>query len=330
MTSTFRQLGSILLAGALLVTLAQTVRAAETADAAAAAATATGQQTFATPEAAVQALGELIGKRDQAAVEHMFGAGAWDLFESGDPEEDAENIAQVKAMIAEGVEFEEPDENTRIALLGRDQWPSPIPIVRAGEGWRFDTEAGREELLSRRIGRNELTTLETLHEIVAAQKEYASEGRDGNPPAYASMFFSSESKHDGLYWPPVEGEPLSPLGDLLAESEYQARASAAEASGPRPYEGYYYRILTAQGAKAPGGAKSYLGANGLLTGGFAVVAWPAEYGSSGIMTFVINQQGIPFQKDLGADTATIAAGIEAYDPDESWAPTADHVELAGE
>jgi hypothetical protein len=330
-TSRFKHFGNVVLAGgfALLLAACQTPSATDAA-ADSTAPTSASQQTFPTPEAAVLALGELIGKRDEAAVERMFGPGAWDLFESGDPEADAENIAHVKAMIAERIEFDEPDESTRIALLGRDQWPAPIPIVRAGDAWRFDTEAGREELLSRRVGRNELTTLDTLREIVAAQKEYASEGRDGTPPAYARVFLSTEGKHDGLYWPPVDGGPLSPLGDLLAESEYRARSVAADSAGPRPYEGYYYRMLTAQGAKAPGGAKSYVDANGVLTGGFAVVAWPAEYGSSGIMTFLINQQGIPFQKDLGADTATAAAAIEAYDPDESWLPTGDNQEVVAE
>jgi hypothetical protein len=331
-TSRFKHMSRAILVGAfgLLLGACQSPPAGETATGSAAQPASAPQQTFATPEAAVQALGELIGQRDKAAVEHMFGPGAWDLFDSGDADEDTENITHVKAMIAEGVAFEEPDENTRIALLGRDQWPAPIPIVRAGDAWRFDTEAGREELLSRRIGRNELTTLDTLHEIVAAQKEYASAGRDGNAPAYARMFLSSDGKRDGLYWPPVDGEALSPLGDLLAESEYQKRAVAAESEGPRPYEGYFYRILTAQGAGAPGGARSYLDEKGLLSHGYAVIAWPAEYGSSGIMTFLINQQGIPFQKDLGADTATTAAAMETYDPDESWLPTADHLELVEE
>jgi hypothetical protein len=276
-------------------------------------------QLFETTEAAVQALHDLIGAKDRAAIERMFGAGAVELFSSGDPHQDREDFQLVKEMIAAGVAFDEPDAETRIPLFGADRWPWPIPLVRTEGGWYFDTAAGREELLNRRIGRNELSTLSSLHAVVDAQEEYASEGRDGNPPAFAMRFMSTPGKRDGLYWAPVEGEPVSPLGDLLAESEYT--------SGSRePYHGYFYRILTGQGASAPGGAQSYLDERGMLTRGFAVVAWPAKYGNSGIMTFLINHRGIVFQKDLGEDTYAVASAMSSYDPDVSWLPTADRLE----
>ncbi len=208
---------------------------------------------------------------------------------------------------------------TRKSLcLGDNAWSWPIPLVRDGKGWRFDIVEGREELLNRRIGRNELWTLTALHELVGAQQEYLSVPRDGNLPAYAQKFRSSEGKHDGLYWSSEDEEELSPLGDLLAESD-------SWGSEPHPFFGYFYRMLTSQGENAPGGVKNYLDETGLMTDGFAAVAWPATYGNSGIMTFVINQRGIVFQKDLGADTEQAVAAITSFDPDESWAPTGDTV-----
>jgi hypothetical protein len=273
---------------------------------------------FDSPEAAIQELSELIGKSDVKRLEEVFGPGSADVLLSDDDDQDREDYARVKAMIEAGVEFDDFDENTKIAMLGDDDWPWPIPLVRDGDGWRFDIAKGREELLNRRIGRNELWTLTALRELVDAQQEYFSESRDGNLPAYAQKFRSSEGKRDGLYWSTEDEEELSPLGDLLAESD-------AWGPEPHPFYGYFYRILTNQGANAPGGARDYLDETGLLTGGFAAVAWPAKYGNSGVMTFVINQRGIIFQKDLGADTEQAAAAITSFDPDESWVPTGDSV-----
>jgi hypothetical protein len=273
---------------------------------------------FDTPEAAIQDLAGLIGKSDVKRLEEVFGPGSADVLLSGDVDQDREDYARVGAMIEAGVEFDDFDENTKIAMLGDDDWPWPIPLVRDGDGWRFDIAKGREELLNRRIGRNELWTLTALRELVDAQQEYFSESRDGNLPAYAQKFRSSEGKRDGLYWSTEDEEELSPLGDLLAESD-------AWGPEPHPFYGYFYRILTNQGANAPGGARDYLDETGLLTGGFAAVAWPAKYGNSGVMTFVINQRGIIFQKDLGADTEQAAAAITSFDPDESWVPTGDSV-----
>jgi hypothetical protein len=271
---------------------------------------------FDSPEAAVQALSDLIGQEEDQRVEQVFGPGSLDMLRSGDDEADREDFQRVKDMIAEGVEFVDFDENTRIALFGDDAWPWPIPLVRDGEGWRFNTAEGREELLNRRIGRNELWTLTALHELVDAQREYRSESRDGNPPAYAQRFLSSEGQRDGLHWPVEDGEELSPLGELLAESDVTA-------GEPQPFHGYYYRMLTRRGPNAPGGEKDYMDENGLLTRGFAVIAWPAKHGNSGVMTFMVNHRGLVFEKDLGTDTEQQAAAIDSYEPDSSWVPTED-------
>lgn len=274
------------------------------------------QVIFDTPDAAIQTLSELIGQNDDQRTEQIFGPGSIDMFHSGDVDADREDYQRVKDMIQEWVGFEDFDENTKIALLGEDAWPLPIPLVREGKGWRFDTAEGREELLNRRIGRNELWTLTTLHEIVEAQREYRSESHDGNPPAYAQKFRSTEGMHDGLYWPAENEAELSPLGELLAGSE-------SWEEGARPFQGYFYRILTSRGANAPGGEMDYLDEDGFLTRGYAVIAWPAKYGNSGIMTFMVNHRGLVFENDLGPETERLAVAIDSYQPDHSWMPTDD-------
>lgn len=274
------------------------------------------QTVFETPEAAVQALSELIGQSDEKKVVQVFGPDSLDMFRSGDDEADREDYQRVKEMIAEWVEFEDFDENTKIALLGDNAWPWPIPLVREGDGWRFDEAEGHEEILNRRVGRNELWTLTTLHELVDAQREYRQKPRNGNPPAYAQRFRSDEGQRNGLYWPAEDGEALSPLGELLAESDLTG-------TEPQPFQGYFYRILTRRGPNAPGGEKDYLDENGLLTRGFGVIAWPAKYGNSGVMTFMVNHRGLVFEKDLGADTEAAATAIDSYEPDSSWEPTED-------
>lgn len=273
---------------------------------------------FETPEAAVQAMLALVGQQDEAALEAVFGPGSAELFHSGDAAADLEDSQRVKGWIEEKLEFEEFDENTRIALMGEDAWPFPIPLVREGDGWRFNTEEGREELLNRRIGRNELWTLAALHEVVDAQREYYARQNEGQQQAFAARFISSEGNKDGLYWPDEDGADPSPLGDALAESEASRRNDE-----PQPFHGYFYRILTEQGASAPGGAYDYRNADGLLTNGFAVIAWPAKYGNSGVMTFITNHRGLVWQKDLGEDSATIAEAATSFDHDSSWTPTGD-------
>ena len=270
------------------------------------------------PEEAVQALAGVIGQNDPLRVEEIFGPGSLELLQSGDETADHEDFARVGEMIVAGVEFHDFDENTKVAMLGEEGWPLPIPLVRDGDGWRFDIVTGREELLNRRIGNNELWTLTALHEVVDAQREYRSAGRNGSPPAYAQRFRSSEGRRDGLYWPAAEDEELSPLGDLLAESE-------AQGPDPRPFHGYFYRMLTGRGPHAPGGERDCLDEQGLLRSCFGVIAWPAKYGNSGVMTFITDQRGIVFQKDLGPDTGQSVAAIGSYDPGPEWSPTPDRV-----
>lgn len=275
-----------------------------------AAATTPQVQHFDTPEQAVQAMSDLIGTHDAQAIERVFGAGSMDALSSGDPAADAEDFQRVKQMILDRVTFEDVDDKTKVALLGKAQWPWPIPLVHDDQGWHFDLEEGREELLNRRIGRNELFTLQALHEVVDAQHEYSSASHDGLPPSYARKFLSSEGKHDGLYWVTAEGEELSPLGDLFAEADPDVAVQTGE---PQPYHGYYYRILTAQDSVLPG---------------FTVVAWPAKYRNSGVMTFIVNQRGIVFQKDLGPETGTLAEAIGKFNPDQRWTPTGDSADAS--
>jgi len=278
--------------------------------------------TFKTPEEAIQALAANIEKPDEATSEALFGKDWREMLGSGDPVADREDALKVRGMILEKVAFEDLGGDRKVAYLGNDEWPFPIPLVKEGELWRFDVAAGQEELLNRRIGRNELLTLATLHGYVDAQREYFAAGRDGNPPAYAQKLWSDEGKHNGLYWPSAPGEPESPVGDLVAEAAGEGYRRDTDAE-PDPYHGYLFRILKAQGKSAPGGEKSYLDAKGFMTGGFAAIAWPAIYGSGGVMTFIVNQQGIVFQKDLGGETGKAAAAITAYDPDKTWEPTGD-------
>ena len=198
-------------------------------------------------------------------------------------------------------------------MIGNDEWPFPIPIVKESAGWRFDSAAGREEILDRRIGRNERSTIQTCLAVVDAQRDYYARNPDKNPlHHYARRFGSSKGKRDGLYFPTDEGEEESPLGALVAQAKDEGYSSK-----PTPFHGYYYRLLEAQGAHARDGAYSYM-AHGQLIGGFAVVAYPATYDNSGVMTFIVNQDGVVYQKDLGRDTAKAARAIERYDPDESW------------
>jgi hypothetical protein len=275
--------------------------------------------TFKTPEEAVKALGDLAGSDDTKKAEEMFGVDGMELLRSGDDAADHEDALRVKAMIAEKVALEDLDEKTKAALIGNEGWSFPIPLVLEDGRWRFDVATGQEELLNRRIGRNELLALASLHAYVDAQREYFTKGRDGKPPAYARRFRSSEGAHDGLYWPVAEGEEESPIGPLYAD----AADERLKVAGPQPFHGYYFRILEGQGKNAPGGERSYLDKKGRLTRGFAAIGRPAKYGNSGVMTFQVNQQGLIFQKDLGDETDATVATISTYDPDESWHPTGD-------
>jgi hypothetical protein len=283
-----------------------------------------GQAVFRTPERAAEALVAAAKNPDPAALLAVFGPNGRGILSSGDPVADRRDRQVFVVAVGEGWRLNEIGPDRREMVIGDEQWPFPVPIVRDGDKWRFDSDAGQREVLARRIGRNELAAIGVCETYVVAQKQYAAEARDGNPAgAYAQKIRSSPGKQDGLFWPTKPGEKPSPLGDLAAQatSEGYAHATAAAApdQGPRPFHGYLFRVLTRQGASAPGGAKNYV-ANGRMTGGFALIASPAEYGNSGIMTFIVNQDGVIREADLGQDTAKIAGAIDAYDPDARFTP----------
>jgi hypothetical protein len=213
----------------------------------------------------------------------------------------------------------EKETDKKVTLVvGTHDWPFPVPIVKKGETWVFDTMAGKEELLNRRIGRNELNTIKVCLAYVDAQREYALKDRDGDGLLeYAQKFRSTAGKKDGLYWQAKEGEEQSPLGDLAARAVKEGYTSKKPGDNPVPYHGYFYKILKAQGKNAPGGAYDYV-VKGSMIGGFALVAYPAEYGNSGVMTFIVNHDAVVYEKDLGKDTAKIASTMTKYDPDKSW------------
>ena len=270
-------------------------------------------KTFPTPQAAAQALVDAVKSGDKQAILAVLGSDAQDIVSSGDPVQDKESAEKFTTSAQQMMHVDQTTDGIDIMSIGADDWPFPIPIVKRGEGWFFDTLAGKQELLNRRIGANELDTIEVCRGYVDAQRDYASEVRDDSGVMkYAERLISSEGKHDGLYWPPKEGEAASPFGPLVAEAQEEGYGKKGA-----PYHGYCYRVLTAQGKAAPGGAYSYI-INGNMIAGFALVAYPAQYGSSGVMTFIVNQQGVVYQKDLGLKTDVIAKAMKMYNPDPSW------------
>jgi len=274
---------------------------------------------FDSAEKAVESLVAALRAHDMAQAATILGGGADEVLHSGDDVSDQQGVATFLAAYDEKHRLEPAADGDVSLLVGANEWPLPIPLYQEGGRWSFDTEAGLDEILSRRIGRNELDAVQVCLAIVDAQREYASSDPDGDGvQEYASKFKSDAGKHDGLFWPAKEGEPTSPLGPLVAEAAEQGYAprSAAD-SGPRPYRGYHYRILRAQGAHADGGAFEYV-VNGRMIGGFAVIAYPAEYANSGMMTFQVNHAGVVFQKDLGEQTAEKARAIASFDPDKGW------------
>ena len=273
------------------------------------------QEQFGTPEAAVEALVAAARSGDGDTILKVLGRDGKPIVSSGDPVADS-NIRQdfVSAYDAKhAIEME--GDGTQTLIIGEDDWPFPIPLVNKAGQWQFDTKAGLDEILRRRIGRNELSAIQVSLAYVQAQNEYASLDPAGQGRGvYAQRIVSRPGKKDGLYWPTAEGEEPSPLGDLAAQAAAEGYKTG---STPIPYHGYYYRILTRQGAGASGGAYDYL-AKGKMIGGFALIAYPAEYGNSGIMTFIVNQDGTVFQKDLGDRTEKIARRIETFDPNAKW------------
>jgi Protein of unknown function (DUF2950) len=276
-----------------------------------------GQKTFERPEEAVRALADAARRADSAAMLTILGPEAQQVVSSGDAVTDAEDREWFASVAGASLTFQKQPNGEVIAQVGREAWPFPIPLVKSGDRWRFDTPAGKDELLSRRIGRNELTAISVARAYVAAQRQYATKDRTGSGKrTYAQKFRSEPGKHDGLYWDPIDSE-RSPLGPLVADESDEGYAHTQSAEGPRPYHGYLYRILTAQGPSAQGGARSYV-KDGQMTGGFALVAYPAVYRSSGRMTFIVGSDDIVLQKDLGDKTAELGKAMTAYDPDETW------------
>jgi len=271
---------------------------------------------FSTPDEAVTAFVTALEKYDMPRLKALLGPASEALLQSSDPVQDKGDREQFLSAYKAKHSLADDGADRKILVVGNEDWPMPIPIVKRDGKWVFDGEAGIDELIYRRVGANELGAIDTCRGLVAAQIEYASEGRDGDPPGiYALKLLSDEGLHNGLYWPTAEGEPPSPAGPFVAGAAgegYRRGAGATE-----PYHGYYYRLLYAQGPNANGGAREYF-KDGLLTEGFAIIAWPADYGASGVMTFIVNQDGVVFQKDLGEDTATAVQAIQAFDPDSSW------------
>jgi len=281
-------------------------------------------KTFATPGEAVSSLAAAAKAQDQDALRALFGPMLAGI-ENPDRVQATNECFAFAAALDEAYHLSN-DSDTKCTLeIGTNFWPFPIPIVQRNNRWFFDTEAGKEELLNRRIGRNELATLQVMRAYVEAQREYASRDHDGDDVLeYAQKLNSSPGTRDGLYWPPgLDGE-ISPLGPFVAFAQAQGYEldSTGEDSVPGPFHGYFYKILTRQSKHAPGGKYDYV-INGNMIGGFALVAWPARYGDSGIMTFIVNQQGRVYQKDLGPKTAKMAPAIKAYDPDSTWVTSPD-------
>jgi len=276
-------------------------------------------RTFASPDEAAAALAAAWRSGGKGEILAILGSGADRLVSSGDPIAEKQARERLAASYDEAHRLEEEGADKAVVVLGKEQWPYPIPLVRQGALWRFDVQAGAEQIIDRRIGRDELNAIEVCRAYVEAQVEYAAKHPLGvGLHEFAARVASAANKRDGLYWPVAQGEPQSPLGPLVAAAEAEG-FGAASAQGREPFHGYYYRILTRQGKSAPGGARDYL-ANGRLTGGFALVAFPARYDDSGVMTFIVNQNGVVFQKNLGPDTAAIARRMREYDPDGSWLP----------
>jgi hypothetical protein len=269
------------------------------------------QKTFPSAEDASQALVTAAQNNDEKAMLEILGPEGKQVVSSGDDAEDAQSRANFVERYQEMHRLvKEPDGSTTL-YIGAHNWPTPIPLVNKRNAWYFDTEAGKKEILYRRIGRNEMSTIRVCQELVAAEKEYSTQRGE-----YAGKIFSDEGQHNGLYWKAADSEPLSPVGPLVAAAVIERYAKTGDGA-PTPYRGYYFHILTRQGKNAPGGAKSYI-VNGKITGGFAFVAYPAEYRSSGVMTFIVNEDGVVCQKDLGRKTDAVAKAMKEYNPDSSW------------
>lgn len=270
-------------------------------------------KSYSTPEKAVAALVGAMRKYNPKTLLAIFGKGSEPLFQSVDPVEDEANRKRFLDLYDAKHELMADADASMVLSVGADPWPMPIPLVKTGKGWAFDTAAGQDEILNRRVGRNELETIQTCLAIVDAEREYYLRDHDGDGILeYAQSFRSAAGKRNGLFWPAEEGEPVSPLGELVAGAAAEGYEAPITA-----FHGYHYKLLTEQGPAAKGGAYSYLAGDNQI-GGFAVIAFPATYGELGVMTFIVNQEGVVYQRDLGADTEPAAAKIKSFDPVEGW------------
>lgn len=295
----FRMVGKTIVVGLLALAVAPCAPAQQP-----------GQKTFSSALDATEALVSALQADDESALLKILGPDAKDIISSGDRTEDRTNHEQFVEKYKKMHRLVDEPDGTTTLYIGAENWPTPIPLKHKGASWYFDTAAGKKEILYRRIGRNELSAIQVCHELVDAEKEYYGQPHDGESAnQYAQKLISDNGKQDGLYWQASAGEAESPIGPMLA--------AAAEASDkkPEPFEGYYYRILTEQ--KDPGGVRSYI-VDGKMTRGFAVLAYPAEYRVSGVMTFLVNQGGVVYEKDLGPHTVDIAKRLTRYDRDASW------------
>ena len=275
------------------------------------------QKNFASTEAGSTALVEAIKSNDEVALGSILGPDGSQLISSGDEVADTQSREAFIKAYNDAHKLVLQGDTQAILVIGKDEWPMPIPLVKSQDGWHFDTTRGAKEILDRRIGRNELNAIQVCLAIVDAERDYVAKDPDGDGiPEYASKFVSTPGKHDGLYWETSSEEPPSPLGPLLAAAARDGYANS-ESSSLEPYHGYFYKILTKQGKDAPGGAHDYL-VNGQMIGGFAVIAFPARYGASGIMSFIVNQDGVVYEKDLGENTAAMASQMTTFNPDPSW------------
>jgi hypothetical protein len=277
------------------------------------------QPMFALPEEAVLALIDAVAASDLPRLITLLGKGSDDLASTSDPETGRRNREVFVAAAAEGWRLVERVPTGKELEVGHERWPFPVPLVRGPGGWRFDAAAGRDEVIARRIGRNELGAIRVCDTYVAAQRIYASKGHDGKPAGFfARRVRSDPGTQNGLYWPSARGGPRSPLGELAASAaEDAAVRSTAAGGGLVPFHGYYYRILDRQSAAAPGGALEYV-VGGEMARGFALIAWPAQYDVTGVMTFVVSRDGVVYEKDLGVKTSAVAATILSFAPDSTW------------
>jgi hypothetical protein len=278
------------------------------------------QQDFKTADEAASALAGAAKAGDRKAIVTVLGPDGQDIVSSGDEVADAATRQKFVAAYDAKHQIAMEGDNKAILVIGQEDFPLPIPLVRKDGSWRFDTAAGREEILFRRVGRDELDAIQSCLAYVDAQNEYAERDRTGaGANTYAQRIISAPGKKDGLYWPTSQGEDASPLGELIAEATEQGYRVG---EGRTPYHGYYFKILSKQGPDAPGGALDYV-VKGKMIGGFALVAYPAEYRNSGVMTFIVNHTGNVFQKDLGPDTAKLAERMTSFNPDRSWTKVTD-------